>query len=102
MRDRLRMALNGHAIVTLIIDENDEPLGDPWVEIMGLPETGRSGTGLIDVLEADLSQVLGRAADKVLVDDDKLDELMRRAVRNTCNSEIGRKPEVTVVVSRLS
>jgi len=102
VRDRLRMALNGHAIVTLIIDENDEPLGDPWVEIMGLPETGRSGTGLIDVLEADLSQVLGRAADKVLVDDDKLDELMRRAVRNTCNSEIGRKPEVTVVVSRLS
>jgi len=102
VRDRIRMALNGHAIVTLIIDENDEPLGDPWVETMGLPETGRSGTTLAEVLEADLAQVMGRAADKVMVDDDKLDELMRRTVRNTCNGEIGRKPEVTVVVSRLS
>jgi len=102
VRDRIRMALNGHAVVTLIIDENDEPLGDPWVETMGLPETGRSGTALVDVLEADLAQVLGRAAEKVLVDDDKLDDLMRRAVRNTANNEIGRKPEVTVVVSRLS
>ena len=102
VRDRIRMALNGHAIVTLIMDENDEPLGDPWVETMGLPEVGRSGAPVTDLLEADLAQVLGRAADKVLVDDDKLDEVLRRAVRNTCNNELGRKPEVTVVVSRLS
>ncbi|WP_226780566.1 ribonuclease J [Oceaniglobus trochenteri] len=102
VRDRIRMALNGHAIVTLIMDENDDPLGDPWVEIMGLPETGRSGAPLVDVLEAELSQVLGRMADKVLVDDAKLDEALRRATRNAANDEIGRKPEVTVVVSRLS
>ncbi|WP_108484603.1 ribonuclease J [Oceaniglobus ichthyenteri] len=102
VRDRIRMALNGHAIVTLIMDENDEPLGDPWVETMGLPETGRSGASVIDVLEADLAQLIGRTADKVLVDDAKLDDALRRAVRNTCNTELGRKPEVTVVVSRLS
>ena len=34
-RDRIRMALNGHVTVTLIIDENDEPLGDAWCELRG-------------------------------------------------------------------
>ncbi|WP_102108164.1 ribonuclease J [Oceaniglobus roseus] len=102
VRDRIRMALNGHAIVTLIIDENDEPLGEPWVEIMGLPETGRSGAPLVDVLEADLAQAVARADDRVLIDDDKLDELLKRTTRQSANDEIGRKPEVTVVVSRLS
>ena len=53
-------------------------------------------------MEADLDQALRRADDKVILDDRKLDELMRRVARQTANQEIGRKPEVTVVVSRLS
>lgn len=101
VRNRIRMALNGHITVSLILDENDEPLGEPWCEVMGLPEIGRSGVPLTDVLEGDLDQVLGRADDKVLVDDDKLTEALRRAARNSANGEIGRKPEVTVVISRL-
>ncbi len=40
VRDRIRMALNGHVVVTLIIDEDDEPLGDPWCDLMGLPRPG--------------------------------------------------------------
>jgi ribonuclease J len=101
VRDRIRMALNGHVIVTVILDEQDEPLGDPWCEIMGLPEKGKSKAGLVDVLEADLGQFLNRAAPKTLIDDDKLDEAMRRIVRQTAQSEIGKKPEVSVVVSRM-
>ena len=102
VRDRIRMALNGHVIVTIILDENDDPLGDPWCEIMGLPETGRSRVPLVDVLEEDLGQFLGRAGDKTLTDDDKLEEGLKRVTRQTAMNEIGRKPEVTVVVSRLS
>jgi len=77
-------------------------LGEPWCEIMGLPERGQSRAPLTDVLEHDLDQFLGRSDDDVLVDDDKLTEGLRRTVRNTANLEIGRKPEVTVVISRLS
>ncbi|RVV97239.1 ribonuclease J [Mesobaculum littorinae] len=102
VRDRIRMALNGHVIVTLIMDEDDTPLGEPWVELMGLPETGRSGTALAEVLEADLTQFLGRADDKTLLDDAKLEDGLKRIARTGANDEIGRKPEVTVVVSRLS
>lgn len=102
VRDRIRMALNGHVVVTVIVDEQDEPLGDPWCEIMGLSETGRSKASLVDVLEEDLSQWLGRAGAKTLRDDAKLNEGLRRVARQTAMDEIGKKPEVTVVVSRLT
>ncbi|MEL7125563.1 MAG: ribonuclease J [Pseudomonadota bacterium] len=101
VRDRIRMALNGHVTVTLILDEEDEPLGEPWCELMGLPETGRSNAALVDVLEADLGQFLGRADAKTLRDDDSLNEALRRIVRKTAQDEIGKKPEVTVVTSRM-
>ncbi|QJF50870.1 ribonuclease J [Roseobacter ponti] len=102
VRDRIRMALNGHVLVTLIMDDEDQPLGEPWCEVMGLAETGRSRAPLVDVLEEDLSQWVNRAGRKIWRDDEKLNEGLRRAVRQTAQDEIGKKPEVTVVVSRLS
>lgn len=102
VRDRIRLALNGHVVVTVILDEEDEPLGDPWCEVMGLAETGSSNAPLVDVLEEDLSQWLGRASPKTLRDDDALNEGLKRVARQSALNEIGRKPEVTVVVSRLS
>ncbi len=100
VRDRIRMALNGHVLVTLIVEDN-EPLGEAWCEAMGLPESGRSRAPLVEVLEDDVTQFLMRAGRKTLVNDDKLGEEIRKIVRNTANDEIGKKPEVTVVVSRL-
>ncbi|MGB8624001.1 MAG: ribonuclease J [Paracoccaceae bacterium] len=102
VRDRIRMALNGLIVVTLIIDEEDEPLGEPWVEIKGLPETGTSNAPLVEVLEEELSQLVARADEKTLADDDKLEEALRRRTRHVALDEIGRRVEVIVVVSRLS
>lgn len=102
IRDRIRMALNGHATVTLILDTDDEPLGEPWVDLMGLPETGRSNAPLVDVLEQDLSQWLNRQKAATLRDDDKLNDGLKKVARQSSYDEIGKKPEVTVVVSRLS
>jgi ribonuclease J len=87
--------------VTVIVDEEDEPLGDPWVDLMGLPETGSSNAPLSDVLEEDLSQWLGRANAKTLRDDDALHDGLKKVARQSALNEIGKKPEVTVVVSRL-
>lgn len=101
VRDRIRMALNGHVLVTLILDEGDEPMGEPWVEIMGLPPVGRGERQLAETLEADLAQVIDRLGRKILRDDDKLEEELRRVVRQISVEEIGKKPEVTVVISRL-
>ena len=101
VRDRIRMALNGHVMVTLLLDENDEPLGEAWAELMGLPGVGKTGQALSDTIETELNDFLSRIEDRVRRDDDKLDEAIRRIVRQVSMEEIGKKPEVTVVVSRL-
>lgn len=101
VRDRIRMALNGHMVVTLILDEEDEPLGEPWVDIKGLTDNGASNAALTEVLEEDLNQFLMRAGAKTLKDDDKLEGELRRIARQTSQNEIGKKPEVTVVISRM-
>jgi ribonuclease J len=69
---------------------------------MGLPKQGRNNAPLVDVLEEDLSQFLGRANDRTLADDEKLEKELRTIARKTAYSEIGKKPEVTVVISRLA
>lgn len=101
VRDRIRMALNGLVLATVIIDEDDQPLGDAWIELMGLPEVGRAGRPLADEMERDLSEFLGKAPAKVIRDDEKLEEAIKRVVRQVATEEIGKKPEVIVVISRL-
>jgi len=101
VRDRIRMALNGHIVITIILDD-EGPLGEPWCEIKGLAETGDSRVGFTEVLEEDLNQFLMRAGSKTLRDDKKLEVELRRIARHTAQSEIGKKPEVTIVISRLS
>ncbi|MFZ1726339.1 MAG: ribonuclease J [Albidovulum sp.] len=101
VRDRIRMALNGHVLATVITDEDDQPLGDAWVELMGLPEMGRNGTPLTDGIEAELGEMLTDADDRLLRDDKKLEDAIRKIVRQVTMEEVGKKPEVTVVVSRL-
>lgn len=102
VRERIRMALNGHVLVTLIIDEDGMPLGDAWADAQGLARQGRSRRALNEVIEEELADELDRANRKLLDNDDKLIETIKRRVRACCVDEIGKKPEVTVVVSRLS
>ncbi|MEL6167997.1 MAG: ribonuclease J [Pseudomonadota bacterium] len=102
VRDRIRMALNGHVTVTLILDDDDAPIGEPWCEAMGLPEIGTSRAPLTEILEEDLNQFLMRAEDRTLSDDDRLEDELTKIVRRVAQDEIGKKPEVTVVISRLA
>jgi ribonuclease J len=86
----------------VIIDEDDVPLGDAWVETMGLADKGRSGSSLGDQIEDELAEFLERANNKLVASDQKLDEAIRRIVRQVSMEEIGKKPEVSVVISRLA
>jgi ribonuclease J len=53
------------------------------------------------MIEEDLAQALPRLNAKTIEDDDKLEDAVKRVARDVCMSEIGKKPEVTVLVSRL-
>lgn len=101
VRNRIRMALNGMVTVTLILDETDAPLGETWVDLMGLPETGRGTRPLIETLETDLDDLMNRLGRKIMADDEKLEEEIRKVVRQVTMEEVGKKPEVTVVISRM-
>lgn len=102
VRTRLRLAMNGLVTVTLIIDEDGAPLGDAWADTLGLPETGRGGQTLVAALEQGLEQELSRADRRLLANEERLTEALRRRVRNVALDEIGKKPEVAVVISRLA
>lgn len=102
VRDRIRMALNGQVVIGVLIDEEDEPLTDAWAELRGLPEVGQSRAPLQDILEQEVGQFLGRADSKTVADDAKLEEQIKRIVRQTAQGEIGKKPEVVVLISRLA
>ncbi|MFL2795015.1 MAG: ribonuclease J [Paracoccaceae bacterium] len=102
IRDRIKLAINGLVVVNIIIDENDEMLGEPWCEIRGLADYGQSDCNFIDVLEEDLSQYIGRSSVSLIQDDYKLEKEIKRITRQTALAEIGKKPEVSVIISRLS
>lgn len=102
VRDRLKMALNGHVVVAVMVDEEDEVLEDPWVDLRGLSETGRNGAPLVDIIEEELSEALSRVDARTAADDDKLEDIVKRVVRQACNDQIGKKPEVTALITRLA
>ena len=101
VRDRIRMALNGHALVSVIVDEDDTALPDAWVELMGLAGRTRGGQDLARHIEGELSEFLERADARTVRDDAKMDEALRKITRQVAMEEIGKKPEVTVIISRL-
>lgn len=101
VRDRIRMALNGHALVSVIVDEDDNALPDAWVELMGLAGRTRAGQDLARHIEGELSEFLERADARTVADDARMDEALRKITRQVVMEEIGKKPEVTVIISRL-
>ena len=102
VRNRIKMALNGHVTVGVLIDENDEPMEDVWCELRGLPERGISLNDLSNVIEEDIEKTLPFLDQKLITEDKKLEEQLTRSVRRVCSNEIGKKPEVTILISRLA
>jgi ribonuclease J len=101
VRDRIRMALRGHLAVSVIIDEDGRLLGGVWVQGLGLPDDPRLRDGIEGTLEAEIDRELARLKPAQLADDDALEELIQRACGRLCNDLIGKKPLVSVMISRL-
>ncbi|MBF9032260.1 MBL fold metallo-hydrolase [Rhodobacterales bacterium HKCCE3408] len=101
IRDRMKLALNGLVIVALVVDEDESVLEDSWVSLRGLPEVTGDGADLAELIEDEIAEILPRLDARTVESDDKLDEVVTRAARQVCQAEIGKRPEVTVMVSRL-
>jgi ribonuclease J len=101
VRDRIRMAIRGVLVVSIIIDEDGRPMGGAWVEGIGLPDDPKLRDGLDGALESEITAVLERAKRAVLDDDDALEDLVQRTCSRIAAQVIGKKPVCRVMISRL-
>jgi ribonuclease J len=99
--DRRKLSFAGHVSVNVVLDSRLDFLEDPIVVPIGLPEFDDEGEDMNDTLyDAVLGAVesipRGKRKDLALVQ-----EAVRRAVRGTANEVWGKKPVVTVFVTKV-
>ncbi len=102
IRDRLRLARNGLAVATLIIDEEGELIADPEVKLMGAPVQGENWPAPLDELIADaLDDAMEKLPRKARLSDEAIEEAAVQVTRRLCNRYWGKKPETIALVMRL-
>jgi ribonuclease J len=100
IKDRRKLSFAGHVVVNVVLDEKYELAGDPDLVAIGVAEVDRRGEALEDLM---LDAAIG-AVDSIprqrRKDLDMIQEAVRRAVRSAANEAWGKKPVVTVFVTR--
>jgi ribonuclease J len=100
IRDRRKLSFAGHVAVNVVLDERYELAGDPDLVAIGVALADRGGE---DIEEIMLDAAIG-AVDSIprqrRKDLDLVQESVRRAVRSAANEAWGKKPLVTVFVTR--
>ena len=100
VRERRKLSFAGHVAVNVVMDDRHELSGEPDIVAIGLPEVDRNGDDMEEVM---LDAAIG-AVDSIprqrRKDLDLVQEVVRRAVRNAANQAWGKKPVVTVFVTR--
>ena len=100
IRERRKLSFAGHVAVNVVLDDKYELAGDPDLVAIGVAEADASGELLEDIM---LDAAVG-AVDSIprqrRKDLDLVQESVRRAVRAAANETWGKKPLVTVFVTR--
>lgn len=99
IRDRLRMARQGHAVIAIVVDEDGELIADPEVRMIGAPKGGDAP--LVDLVADAVDEAVERAGKREKRSDSALEEIAARAARKVCMDVWGKKPVTTVMVIRL-
>lgn len=100
VRDRRKLSYAGHVSVNVVLDDRFDLAGEPDLVAIGVARADDAGEELEDImLEAAEGAVISvpRARRKDL---DLVAEAVRRAVRNAAREAWGKKPIVTVFVTR--
>ena len=100
IKDRRKLSFAGHVAVNVVLDDKYELAGDPDLVAIGVAEADARGETLEDLM---LDAAIG-AVDSIprqrRKDLDLVQESVRRAVRAAANESWGKKPLVTVFVTR--
>lgn len=100
IRDRRKLSFAGHVAVNVVLDDRYELAGDPDLVAIGVAQADRNGEEIEELM---LNAAVG-AVDSIprqrRKDLDLVQEAVRRAVRNAANQAWGKKPLVTVFVTK--
>ncbi len=100
IRDRRKLSYVGHVAVNVVLDDRYEIAGDPDLVSVGVAKADAAGEELEELmLDAAIGAIesIPRVRRKDL---DLVAEAVRRAVRSAANDAWGKKPIVTVFVTR--
>jgi ribonuclease J len=100
IRDRRKLSFAGHVAMNVVLDDRYEMAGDPDIVAIGVATVNAHGEDMEELmLDAAIGAIesIPRQRRKDL---DLVQEAVRRAVRNTANDAWGKKPLVTVFVTR--
>jgi ribonuclease J len=100
IRERRKLSFAGHVAVNVVLDDRHELAGDPDIVAIGVARADASGDDMEELmLDAAIGAVdsIPRARRKDL---DLVQEAVRRAVRAAANEAWGKKPLVTVFVTK--
>lgn len=101
VRERVQMALRGHVVVSLVLEEDGSMIDGVWVETVGLPDDVRVSGGLVGQLEEAIDKALATANRKTLNSDEGVESLVNRITNQICKDIVGKKPVCTVLINRL-
>lgn len=100
VRDRRKLSFAGHVSVNVVLDERYELAGEADLVAIGVARTDESGEDMEDLM-LDAAEGAVNSIPRVRRKDlDLVAEAVRRAVRNAANDAWGKKPIVTVFVTR--
>lgn len=102
IRERLKLARQGLVVASVVIDDAGELISDTEVRSFGAPKDGPGWT-------APLDEMLGEAVDLAIEDaaaktrrsDGGVEELAARAIRRVAGRLWGKRPVISVIVTRL-
>jgi ribonuclease J len=98
MRERAKLGFAGVVSVAAVVNARGDLVGVPDVVSHGLPESGREGKALADVIDAAVFSALEHAPKAKRRDPDGLSTMLERAVRGAVQEAWGKKPVVHAMV----
>ena len=102
IRERLKLARQGHVVCALVVDEEGELLADPDVRCFGAPKDGPDWPApLHEMIAEAVDAAIEGAPLKARRTIKGVEDLAGRAIRQVAGSRWGKRPVVTILVAML-
>jgi len=101
IKERRKLSQVGHVAASLILDKSHELVDDVELVAFGVPESNGRGELIEDLLIACVEEAIYSIPKARRKDDELVREAARRAIRACVNGIWGKKPVVSVFLSRM-